>query len=62
MHGFIYESLTEHVHGPVLEQYLCNKFHWTKEQFHTIHWEAMEIYVKRVAPTKATNIIKLVMH
>ena len=50
VHGSIYDSLQKHVHGPVLEQYLCAKFNWTKEQFDTIHWEAMEVYVKRVAP------------
>ena len=60
--GSVYESLTDHVHSPVLEEYLCSKFGWTKGQFHYIHWEAMEIYVKRLPPTKETKVIKLLMN
>ena len=65
-HHFIYgslrESIIEQVHGPALQRYLCNKFHWSDEVFHMIDWSAMGSYMRRVDGVKATNIIKLVMN
>ena len=62
INGSVYDRLTEQVHAPVLEKYLCDKFWWSVEQLHSINWEAMGVYTSRLKPVKETNVIKLVMH
>ena len=47
VYGSIYDRLTEKIHGPVLVEYMCEKFQWSKEVFHSIHWKAMEMYAKK---------------
>ena len=61
VYGSIYEAVKEQVHSKPLAEYLCNKFHWTAEEFQTIHWEAMGAFMAGTPPVIQTNVIKMVM-
>ena len=59
IYGSLYDRITESVHGPVLEEYMCTKYGWTREVLQSIDWDAMETFMNRQSGTRATNIIKL---
>lgn len=56
----LYQQLIEAVHKDHISEYLCGRFGWSREQFDTIDWEAMEVYTKNLNPCKETNVIKMV--
>ena len=63
--GFWYGSIMDRVvdidHAIPLQNYLCDKFNWTEVVFHSIHWEAMGIYTKRLTGVANTNLTKFTM-
>lgn len=55
--GF-HQQLRQHLQGEKLQQYIMGKTGWSLSQFETVNWDAMERYMKSVAPGKRTNVIK----
>ncbi|GFH47803.1 hypothetical protein CTEN210_04279 [Chaetoceros tenuissimus] len=55
--GF-HQQLRLHLQGEKLHKYIMGKTGWSQHQFDTVNWEALERYMKTVAPGKRTNIIK----
>jgi hypothetical protein len=56
--GF-HHQLRVHLLGGNLRKYIRDKTGWTDVVFDKVNWDALERYLKTVAPGKRTNIIKV---